>query len=342
MPPLSDENILRWLLALYQLAREVPPLCFKDEVCQRLKKLISLSSVVWTNIEPTLDSKLNFLGIHLFQEPDTLADELPNTNQKYTQAVDIAFAHPMRAHSFYAYGLFSGSEQAPVRHYLERFGHQNVLLHIDGPRKRRVESFALYRSRHDDHFTTVEQRLLELLAPHMTEAFAINRQLADLAIAEKGSSQAGTRAIIQTSGVLVTCGQEFLRLLRRRWPDWYSARVPPELMTNLRLGKQSLGTAEGTIVLDTRKLGPYLLMQVSSLGARVLSARETEVAHLYALGQTHREIAGKIGLQPATVRNVMQSVYGKLQVGNKPELVRALRALPEGLPRPYAGMGGAA
>jgi DNA-binding CsgD family transcriptional regulator len=320
----GNEVILRWLLSMYRAARETPESRFKDETFRRLGELIPLSSLVWSCTGATRAGELTYLGLHMFQEPDFLADELPDANRKYTQPIDMALEHPRTAHSFYPFGMYAGREQAELRNYLTRFGHQNLLLLFTGPRMARKESFAVYRSRHDDHFTTSEQRLLELLAPHMTEAFAINRKLAgEAARGEVGT--AGTRAIIQMNGVLVTCGPQFLMLLRRCWPDWDSARLPAELMRELRLGAQSLATKEGVIELETRKLGPYLFVEAGPSRGPTLSAREAEIGALYALGRTHRRIADEIGLQPATVRNVLQNVYKKLGVGNKAELVLALR-----------------
>ena len=57
-----------------------------------------------------------------------------------------------------------------------------------------------------------------------------------------------------------------------------------------------------------------------------LSERELTVAERYATGETYKEIAGKLHIAPATVRNHLAAVYRKLEVKNKPELIRALSA----------------
>jgi DNA-binding CsgD family transcriptional regulator len=206
-----------------------------------------------------------------------------------------------------------------------------VLLLIDSPLPRK-ESFSLYRSRAEDHFTPAGQRLLGVFAPHMTEAFAINRQLADMAAAEPGSSLAGTRAIIQTNGMMVSCGEQFLTLLQRCWPGWHSGRLPPDLLQALRPGTQTLPAPQGQIVLRTRTLGPYLAVQAGGASAARLTRREVEVASLYARGSTHVQIAQRLGVARVTVRNTLRKVYAKLQVSNKPELVQALREQPPGGP----------
>jgi DNA-binding CsgD family transcriptional regulator len=232
-----------------------------------------------------------------------------------------------QAHSFHAYDMYSGRENAGMRDYIVRYGHHNVLLLGDGMLDRRVESFSLFRSRADDPFTTTEQRLLTLLGPHLTEAFAVSRQLSETTLSDGGSALAGTRALIQTDGVMVTCGERLKQLLRTQWPDWYSARLPAELMKALRLGRQLIPTRNGGILMHIRRQGPYLFVQAGPQpGRRTLSAREAGTAQLFAAGKTYRQIAELLGLQPTTVRNVLQNVYRKLQVVNKAELVKALRA----------------
>lgn len=57
-----------------------------------------------------------------------------------------------------------------------------------------------------------------------------------------------------------------------------------------------------------------------------LSKRETTIAERYGTGETYKEIAANLGIAPATVRNHLSSIYRKLGVGNKAELIRALSA----------------
>nr|WP_321170413.1 helix-turn-helix transcriptional regulator [uncultured Roseateles sp.] len=54
------------------------------------------------------------------------------------------------------------------------------------------------------------------------------------------------------------------------------------------------------------------------------SARELQVARRYGQGETHREIAAALGIAPATARNHLKNVYGKLGMSNKIGLLRLL------------------
>jgi predicted ATPase/DNA-binding CsgD family transcriptional regulator len=55
-----------------------------------------------------------------------------------------------------------------------------------------------------------------------------------------------------------------------------------------------------------------------------LSARERQVAEAYAAGQSHREIAERLFIAPATVRTHLSTIYRKLNVSTKIELLQAL------------------
>jgi DNA-binding NarL/FixJ family response regulator len=58
-----------------------------------------------------------------------------------------------------------------------------------------------------------------------------------------------------------------------------------------------------------------------------LTPREEEVLQLLVEGKAVREIALVLGIAPSTVKNHVQSIYGKLQVSNRAEAVRkAMRA----------------
>ncbi len=57
-----------------------------------------------------------------------------------------------------------------------------------------------------------------------------------------------------------------------------------------------------------------------------LTQREMMIAERYAQGATYKTIAAGLDIAPMTVRNHLASVYRKLEVGNKPELIGALAA----------------
>ena len=53
-----------------------------------------------------------------------------------------------------------------------------------------------------------------------------------------------------------------------------------------------------------------------------LTPREEQVLQLLVEGRAVRQIALELGIAPSTVKNHVQSIYGKLQVSNRAEAVR--------------------
>ena len=55
-----------------------------------------------------------------------------------------------------------------------------------------------------------------------------------------------------------------------------------------------------------------------------LTRAETAVANLIAQGLAYKEVAKRLSLSPATVRNQLHSIYAKFSVNNKVELALRL------------------
>lgn len=55
-----------------------------------------------------------------------------------------------------------------------------------------------------------------------------------------------------------------------------------------------------------------------------LSARERQIAEAYSAGQSYRQIAEQLFIAPATVRTHLGTIYRKLGVSTKIELLRTL------------------
>jgi len=60
---------------------------------------------------------------------------------------------------------------------------------------------------------------------------------------------------------------------------------------------------------------------VDARGTNLLSKREMEIVRMVAEGLTNREIAGRLGLSPHTVKNCLFRVFDKLGVSNRVELL---------------------
>src|SRR6185369_12266173 len=106
--------------------------------------------------------------------------------------------------------------------------------------------------------------------------------------------------------------------LRRQEITASAPIAPPRPLVTERDGRRL------TIQILRDRGGPFLLMSerklriepadIASLG---LSPRETEVLAWLAHGKSNAEIAGILGLSPATIKHCLERVYGKLDVGTR-------------------------
>lgn len=75
------------------------------------------------------------------------------------------------------------------------------------------------------------------------------------------------------------------------------------------------------------RFGDDLAYTIGLPPQEALTPREEQVLQLLVEGNAVREIAHVLGIAPSTVKNHVQSIYGKLQVSNRAEAVRkAMRA----------------
>ena len=70
-------------------------------------------------------------------------------------------------------------------------------------------------------------------------------------------------------------------------------------------------------------------LTATTLVAQPLSRRELEVLHGVAGGLSDKQVAGRLGISPKTVRNHLSTIFTKLGAANRVEAV--IRALRSGL-----------
>lgn len=76
--------------------------------------------------------------------------------------------------------------------------------------------------------------------------------------------------------------------------------------------------------LNARLIEPSDLVQ-HRRDWELLTERETEIAHLIAQGMRNYEIARELSISASTVNAHLRSIYAKLGVRNRTELVHAMR-----------------
>ncbi|GGX40943.1 helix-turn-helix transcriptional regulator [Saccharospirillum salsuginis] len=69
---------------------------------------------------------------------------------------------------------------------------------------------------------------------------------------------------------------------------------------------------------SAKPLGPFFVLQSTPVNAlEQLTPREQDIAHLFTQGYSYKEVALRLSISPATVRNHIARIYSKTEVRNK-------------------------
>ena len=144
----------------------------------------------------------------------------------------------------------------------------------------------------------------------------------------RGSSLSASAYVSRQGSVVVGLAEmheRFGHLWSRRDHD----RLPRLLMDYIGASGEHLLPEENLVVKCEPGQGPHG-MNWRKLSIRpmnkldVLTPREREVAQALAQGKTHKMVAIDLGTSPSTVRNQTQAIYGKLEIGNRADLVKLI------------------
>jgi DNA-binding CsgD family transcriptional regulator len=319
----ADFNTL--LLRLYRLSQELPIQLFQDAALAQIKQVLPFDASMWGTATATPDG-IDIHTVHLHQKsPEMLAEYALVKHLDSAAASVLGQSHVTRA--FHSESWFSGAGNRDMRAFLHRFQQKNVLIAADSnPYTQFVHWVSLYRADEDAHCVEADRQLLSQLAPHVMQALALNRvmHLGQLGDADKAMSPYGS-AIADARGVLYHADPQFRGLAQAEWSDWRGPTLPMALIASLVASGQERFVGQTLVVRRYFEHGLLFLKARSRCPADQLNLREWTIARRIAKGESHKEIAQALNRSPATVRNQIQTIYEKLQVGNIATLIEALR-----------------
>ncbi|MBY9068161.1 LuxR C-terminal-related transcriptional regulator [Hyphomonas sp. WL0036] len=162
-------------------------------------------------------------------------------------------------------------------------------------------------------FSDKEKAFKQTLMPHLSQALRMNREIWTGRAALKHEAV----ALIDHDGWILSSQGPFELFARDEWSS--VGRIPAEAMRKIRSGQSWHGQ---TVTVRPSPFEDKHFIHIRHQPTRsVLSPRERQVAELFASGLTNKEVARTLGTAPSTVRNQLERIYDKLEIGSKSELV---------------------
>lgn len=318
------DALSKLILELYRAARETPVEEFQELALSLLKSHVTFRTAMWGEGETT-SGGLVLNSVHLHNEPQEILHGWASLH-RHDHLTDEVLADPKRAKICYAPQAHRNAKD--ILDFAQRYGHLNILAIADmskSPHDGHLHGgiVGLYRSDKHAHFGQADQRFMEDIMPHLAEALAINRLLGTGQVG--GSGPTGARALARMDGTLYHCGKKFAETLREIWPDLKNGRLPAEFMAEIVPGKEIMLPGHN-IAVTTTDLGSLLMLSIRRASPLAkLSQRELIVARLFGQGESHKEIAQRLDISPATVRNFLSAAYRKLDINDKAELAALIK-----------------
>lgn len=319
----GPQEVSELLLILYRAARELPTAQFQDAALHLVKPLVEFDSAQWGSgsHNPKWISKRH---VHLHREPDDAAAVYEEVKEQ-DDAVKLCWTMQRGVIGYNIPELMNGKSRSGIRAYAKRIQHENVLIAFDVDT---VQAFtkwiSLYRAEREHRFTDDELALVRILEPHLWEALAINRLTNLQHLANDDTSRKFDLGICDREGHVLHMERGFHELLQEEFGGVSGRRIPAICIDALLRGDRFLGrkvviqVAQQSDVMFLKARAPHLVDRLSS--------RERQIARQVAEGWSHKEIAAKLGIAPATARNHIQAIHGKLEVHNAAEMAAALNS----------------
>ena len=307
------------LLAIYGAARDLPAAQFQDAVLRLLQPVLAFDSSMWGS--GTLSaSGMDVHSIHLLDQAPEMVSEWVNVSSEDTVAYACA-RRPGWVMNAHMPTLFRDRTKRAMRDYTKRFEKGcGLITRYNLADSSLISWISLYRADPERHFGEDERAGFEALVPHIVEALTINRLMhLDRVFAQEMHRESHV-AIVDSHGAIHTADAGFDEMLRREWSAWDGEVLPSDLVATLAAAPEARFRGR-RIVVFARRMGDLLLVHGRPLTpVDRLSPREGEIAKRFGAGQSHKEVARALGISPATVRNHVQVIYGKLEVNDKAAL----------------------
>lgn len=314
-------DLMSTIAALYQAARTSPVDKFQDSALALMKRHVAFDTALWgrAGMEP---EGPRIYSAHLHNLPeDSLASYLRFRERDVIGA--RAFQAPGRAIATTASRDLAHDAEM-LNDHCRRYGleHGLTICLIDAATGM-VSFLSLFRGFGTPGFSGDDSIALEALAPHLVESCHQSRLL-HTALPAIAAGTAPRVAACDAAFALIVAREQFVALMRREWPAWRPPALPPELIDCLARGWRGQCVGARITVLFRRENDLYWLAARPTTPADLLTGRRRAVAQLSALGLSHKAVAKKLKMSPATARSHLRAIYAKLGIRTRAQLAVAM------------------
>lgn len=312
------------ILQLYRLSHELPIDVFQDAALDLIKPVLPFDASMW-GTATTAAEGIDVHTLHLHQKTPEMMAEYEHHKHLDSAAASF-FGKGRGTKGFNSAQWWSAPKDRPFLDYVRRYDQNNLFITMDSdPRSNFMQWVSLFRVDPEAHCRPEEERLLASLSPHLMQALALNRVMhLDRTRAPNANAPSHGSAIADLKGAIYHCDVRFVALMQEEFTGWPRQALPPALLEHFM-------TVQAAYLGRHVALWYRLEQRLLFLGIRprcradALTPRERTVAELLARGDTHKDIAALLSRSPATVRNHIQSIHDKLQVGNVAGLIHELQ-----------------
>ncbi|MBW0447132.1 response regulator transcription factor [bacterium M00.F.Ca.ET.228.01.1.1] len=230
--------------------------------------------------------------------------------QRYGRSLAISIVEPCIDPRFRNWAIKYGLAQLMVVSALDhRFGLATFL--------------SVYRRALDKPFSADEARALEDVIPHLSAALTISRSFQ---LTRERSQGAATpaRAICDGFGAVHQADKAFDAILRGEWPTYRNSagshHLPTPLITHLHANTDQPYVGNTLTVTCSPVVGLFQIEARPRSALDRLSPRELSAIKLYGDGLSHKEVAQRMAISPATVRHYLRCAYKKLGMHDKSQI----------------------
>lgn len=328
------ESHANLLLDIYDSAQHCTSPDFNQYALNKFKNVLQFDSAVIVDFSATQQQKFIIQSIHLhdapvekmLDRPKAIGTESLNRNGALSSR-DFVLKKALaeRGKSVIA-NLTEGVSDLHVLDYCRKYETAHSLTFVAAQTATHTApTIALWRAAKGNAYAEKDAHTADMLLPHILQARRIN---ARLHVSPSSSTDVSATALATPDGCLHFVEPEVIRLIQLEWNEWTPPLLPRLLVDSLKRNNEKMFVGVAICIKATLQ-GNMICMTITAKRNQQmsLSTAEYRAARLAAEGLTYKEIARKLDISPATIRNQLHSAYRKLGVSNKTALRNRLTEL---------------